>query len=114
MSYTSEDLAALPKIAAHLESLRKWMRESCTCPPTMAETHDCKWHLTALTLDDDRTALLKAHAEIVRLQAIEERAKRVQHNFRPWLDDPMRDVDNTLGTLLRYIIEEPESRLEGK
>ena len=68
MSYTSEDLAALLKIAAHLESLRKWMRESCTCPPTMAETHDCKWHLTALTLDDDRTALLKAHDEIVRLQ----------------------------------------------
>ena len=110
MSYTSEDLTALPKIA---ERLRNNMPHNHIGDP--AGLGDPILYCTSCCeRREAASALLKAHAEIVRLQAIEERAKRVQHNFRPWLDDPMRDVDNTLGTLLRYIIEEPESRLEGK
>jgi len=63
--YTSEDLAALPKIAERLREL----------PPVFATSHvpilncfktrrcrDCKERLIAAD------ALLKAHAEIVRLQ----------------------------------------------
>jgi len=57
MSYTSEDLAALPKIAERLRAEANEYFEPYTTPDS-----------TAQLLYADADALIKAHAEIVRLQ----------------------------------------------
>ena len=75
--YTSEDLAALPKIAERL-------RQVSLSAEFLHESRDIRVAIEAAMINGT-DALLKAHAEIVRLQGVEGRAKEQR---RLWADIP--------------------------
>ena len=101
MRYTSEDLAALPKIA---ERLRNNMPHNHIGDP--AGLGDPILYCTSCCeRREAASALLKAHAEIVRLQG---RLTSVTAFADRW------DADGVIGTAEWCELRQTASRLEGK